>query len=124
MTVLIWIIKTLLTLSADEAVRINIADNKANSIEEIIKLKNMNDNYEIITVEEEKYDTVLKFLLNPFVLSILISIGIAWSIFRDKNSRFRYWRRNSNNRFSCIFSLLSFYQATVIFLHLQYLYWD
>ena len=69
--------KTLLTLSADEAVRINIADNKANSIEEIIKLKNMNDNYEIITVEEEEYDTVLKFLLNPFVLSILISIGIA-----------------------------------------------
>ena len=69
--------KTLLTLSADEAVEINIADKKANSIKEIIELKGLSDNSEIITVEEEKYDSVLRFLLNPFILSLLMSIGIA-----------------------------------------------
>lgn len=69
--------KTLLTLSADEAVKINIADKKANSIEEIIKLKDLDKNYTIVDIEEEQYDSVLKFLLNPFILSLLISIGIA-----------------------------------------------
>lgn len=69
--------KTLLTLSADEAVKINIADKKANSIEEIIKLKGLDKNYTIVDIEEEQYDSVLKFLLNPFILSLLISIGIA-----------------------------------------------
>ncbi len=69
--------KTLLTLSADEAIKINIADKKANSIKEIIELKGLNDNSEIITVEEENYDFILRFLLNPFVLSLLMSIGIA-----------------------------------------------
>lgn len=68
--------KTLLTLSADEAVAINIADKKANSINEILELKNMS-NAEIVNIEEEGYDSVLKFLLNPLVLSILMSIGIA-----------------------------------------------
>ena len=68
--------KTLLTLSADEAVKINIADKKANSINEILELKNI-ENAEIINIEEESYDSVLKFLLNPFVLSIIMSIGIA-----------------------------------------------
>ena len=69
--------KTLLTLSADEAIKINIADKKANSIKEIIELKGLNDNSEIITVKEENYDFILRFLLNPFVLSLLMSIGIA-----------------------------------------------
>ncbi|WP_300369960.1 NfeD family protein [Brachyspira sp.] len=68
--------KTLLTLSADEAVKINIADKKANSINEILKLKNI-ENAEIINIEEEGYDSVLKFLLNPFILSILMSVGMA-----------------------------------------------
>ena len=68
--------KTLLTLSADEAVKINIADKKANSINEILELKNI-ENAEIINIEEESYDSVLKFLLNPFVLSIIMSIAIA-----------------------------------------------
>ena len=69
--------KTLLTLSADEAVAINIADKKANSINEILELKNMS-NAEIVNIEEEGYDSVLKFLLNPLVLSMLMSIGIAF----------------------------------------------
>ena len=47
--------KTLLTLSADEAVKINIADKKANSIEEIIKLKDLDKNYTIVDIEEEQY---------------------------------------------------------------------
>lgn len=69
--------KTLLTLSADEAVKINIANSKANSVEEILKIKNINDDYEIINFEEGQYDFILRFLSNPAVLSILISIAIA-----------------------------------------------
>ncbi len=69
--------KTLLTLSADEAVKINIADKKADSVEEIIELKGLSENCSVINIEEEKYDSILKFLLNPAVLSILMSLGIA-----------------------------------------------
>ena len=69
--------KTFLTLSADEAVKINIANSKANSVEEILKIKNINDDYEIINFEEGQYDFILRFLSNPAVLSILISIAIA-----------------------------------------------
>ena len=69
--------KTLLTLSADEAVKINIANKKANSIKDIINARGLDSNVQIINIEEEKYDPLLRFLLNPFVLSILMSIGIA-----------------------------------------------
>ena len=67
---------TLLTLSVEEALKINIADGKANSIIDIIKLRNLSENSTIINVEEEKYDYILRFLINPAVLSALISIGI------------------------------------------------
>lgn len=68
--------KTLLTLSVEEALKINIADGKANSITDIIKLRNLSENSTIKNVEEEKYDYILIFLINPVVLSALISIGI------------------------------------------------
>lgn len=68
--------KTLLTLSVEEALKINIADGKANSITDIIKLRNLSENSTIKNVEEEKYDYILRFLINPVVLSTLISIGI------------------------------------------------
>ncbi len=68
--------KTLLTLSVEEALKINIADGKANSIMDIIKLRNLSENSTIKNVEEEKYDYILRFLINPVVLSALISIGI------------------------------------------------
>ena len=58
-------------------VKINIANSKANSVEEILKIKNINDDYEIINFEEGQYDFILRFLSNPAVLSILISIAIA-----------------------------------------------
>ena len=68
--------KTLLTLSVEEALKVNIADGKANSIIDIMKLRNLSENSTIINVEEEKYDYILRFLINPAVLSALISIGI------------------------------------------------
>lgn len=68
--------KTLLTLSTEEALKVNIADGKANSIMDIIKLRNLSENSVIKNVEEEKYDYILRFLINPVVLSALISIGI------------------------------------------------
>ena len=68
--------KTLLTLSVEEALKVNIADGKANSIIDIIKLRNLSENSTIKNLEEEKYDYILRFLINPAVLSALISIGI------------------------------------------------
>ena len=68
--------KTLLTLSVEEALKVNIADGKANSIIDIMKLRNLSENSTIINVEEEKYDYILRFLINPAVLSALIAIGI------------------------------------------------
>lgn len=68
--------KTLLTLSTEEALKVNIADGKANSIMDIIKLRNLSENSVIKNVEEEKYDYILRFLINPVILSALISIGI------------------------------------------------
>lgn len=68
--------KTLLTLSTEEALKVNIADGKANSITDVIKLRNLSENSVIKNVEEEKYDYILRFLINPVVLSALISIGI------------------------------------------------
>lgn len=68
--------KTLLTLSVEEALKINIADDKANSINEIIKLRNISEEASIINIEEEKYDYILRFLINPMILSALLSIGI------------------------------------------------
>lgn len=68
--------KTLLTLSTEEALKVNIADGKANSITDVIKLRNLSENSVIKNVEEEKYDYILRFLINPVILSALISIGI------------------------------------------------
>ena len=68
--------KTLLTLSTDEAVELKIADAKANSIQEIIKLRGLDENITITTVELSEYDEVAKFMLNPLVLMIFLALGI------------------------------------------------
>ena len=80
--------KTLLTLSVEEALKVNIADGKANSIIDIIKLKNLSENSTIINFEEEKYDYILRFLINPAVLSALISIGIIGAYIELKTPGF------------------------------------
>lgn len=67
---------TLLTLSADEAVKVNIADAKANSIKEIIKLRGLPEDTTITAVEENRYDTISRFLLNPVFLMVLLVLGI------------------------------------------------
>ena len=80
--------KTLLTLSVKEALKVNIADGKANSIIDIIKLRNLSENSTIINFEEEKYDYILRFLINPAVLSALISIGIIGAYIELKTPGF------------------------------------
>lgn len=80
--------KTLLTLSVEEALKVNIADGKANSIIDIIKLRNLSENSTIINFEEEKYDYILRFLINPAVLSALISIGIIGAYIELKTPGF------------------------------------
>lgn len=81
--------KTLLTLSVEEALKVNIADGKANSIIDIIKLRNLSENSTIIiNFDEEKYDYILRFLINPAVLSALISIGIIGAYIELKTPGF------------------------------------
>lgn len=68
--------KSLLTLSVDEALKTKIADYKANSIEEIIKLRNIPADAKIVRIIENRYDTISRFLINPFVLMVLLAMGI------------------------------------------------
>lgn len=67
---------TLLTLSRDEAIKVNIADAKANSIKEIIELRGLPEETVITTIEENKYDAISRYLISPVVLTILLAIGI------------------------------------------------
>ena len=108
--------KTLLTLSADEAVAINIADKKANSINEILELKNMS-NAEIVNIEEEGYDSVLKFLLNPLVLSMLMSIGIAGIYIEIKTPGFGVGGVTAIIAFA-VFFFIQFFSGSSTFLFL------
>ena len=60
--------KTLLTISTDEAIEINIADAKANSISEILELRGFPEDTNIKIIEKTKYDEISKFMLSPIVL--------------------------------------------------------
>ena len=80
--------KTLLTLSTDEAIKVGIADGLANSISDIIKLRGLSEDSVITTISEEKYDFILRFLINPAVLSALISIGLIGAFIEFKTPGF------------------------------------
>ena len=68
--------KTLLTISTDEAIEINIADAKANSISEILELRGFPEDTNIKIIEKTKYDEISKFMLSPIVLMVLLAMGI------------------------------------------------
>lgn len=68
--------KSLLTLSSDEALKTKIANYKANSIEEIIKLRNMSAETKIVSITENRYDSISKFLISPIVLMLFLAMGI------------------------------------------------
>lgn len=68
--------KTLLTISTDEAIKINIADANANSISEILEIRGFPTDTNIKTIERTKYDEISKFMLSPIVLMVLLAMGI------------------------------------------------
>ena len=68
--------KTLLTISTDEAIEINIADAKANSVSEILEIRGLPKDTNIKTIEKTKYDEISKFMLSPIVLMVLLAMGI------------------------------------------------
>lgn len=67
--------KTLLTLSADEALNLKMVDGKANGIKNILEQEEIED-YEITMIEENRYDVISKYMLHPVFLSIILSLGI------------------------------------------------
>jgi len=68
--------KTLLTISTDEAIEINIADANANSISEILEIRGFPKDTNIIVIERTRYDEISKFMLSPMVLMVLLALGI------------------------------------------------
>lgn len=80
--------KTLLTLSTDEAISLGIADGKASSIAQIIKLRGLSDSTKITVMEENKYDTISKFMLNPLLLTLLLVLGIVGAYIEIKTPGF------------------------------------
>ncbi len=66
---------TLVTLTSEEAFKLNIADGIANNISEVLKLCELED-VQVINIRENKFDIITRFLLNPILLSIILSLGM------------------------------------------------
>ncbi len=64
----------LITLTTDEALKYKIADTTANNLDEVLAEFDLK-NSEIITVDQNWAEDVVKFLNNPIVSSILIMLG-------------------------------------------------
>ncbi len=67
--------ETLLTLTSDEALSVGVADAIANNIAEILKLREL-ENAKIINIRENKFDKITRLMLNPVLLSIILSLGL------------------------------------------------
>lgn len=65
----------LLTLTTDEALELNIADFRANSLELVLQSLNIAD-AEVRHVSETWAETLVRFLTNPAVSSLLMTLGI------------------------------------------------
>lgn len=65
-----------LTLTAEEAVKINYCEGLAENINEVIKLMKIN-NYILIEYKPKMIDKVINFLLSPVIQGILIMLMIA-----------------------------------------------
>jgi membrane-bound serine protease (ClpP class) len=64
----------LLTLSAAEAERVGYSEGTVSSVEELLALKNYED-AAVVTVNETFSEKLARFLTNPFVVPILLSIA-------------------------------------------------
>lgn len=73
-----------LTLTSKEAVQYKIANGIANSVQDVLKQLNIEDNYTIENHTLNTTDKVINFLLNPIVNSILILLIIGGIYFELK----------------------------------------
>lgn len=70
----------LLTLTADEAVKLNIAEGVVNDLSELLKKLNLNEQY-LIRTKITWSEKLVYFLTNPVISSLLLTIGIFGLIF-------------------------------------------
>ncbi len=66
----------ILSLSADEAVKLGYAEHQAGSVQEAIKLLGL-DNRRVVDFEPSLAEKVSRFLVNPYVMTALLVLGIA-----------------------------------------------
>lgn len=65
-----------LTLTAEEAIRVGFCEGKANNIKEVLEITGLSD-YKIKRYELRSIDSIILFLLNPVVQSLLILLIIG-----------------------------------------------
>ena len=65
----------LLTLTTEEALQLKVADFRANSLEHVLQFLNLED-ADVRHVSETWAETLVRFLTNPAVSSLLMSLGI------------------------------------------------
>jgi len=65
-----------LTLTAEEALKLNYCEGIAENINEVIRLMNIKD-YELIEYKQTTLDKIINFLLSPIIQGILIMLMIA-----------------------------------------------
>ena len=64
----------LLTLTADEAVKVGYANGIANSLQEVLGFTNL-DNAEVTSLKPTFFENVVRFITNPIIIPILLSIA-------------------------------------------------
>lgn len=77
----------LITLSTINALNLGIADKKLENIDDIIKSHGI-EKYEILTVDETWAETLVRFLTNPNVAPLLMSLGMLGLFFEIKSPGF------------------------------------
>ncbi len=77
----------LLTLTTADAVKVKYLDAEANSIDEVLKIFNV-QNAEVTTASENLSDKLIRFLTISIVSSLLIMIGLAGLFYSIKTGHF------------------------------------
>ena len=77
----------LITLSTVNAIKLGIADNQLETIDSIIKSEGI-DNYNLIRIKETWAERLVRFLTNPNVAPLLMSLGMLGLFFEIKSPGF------------------------------------
>ena len=77
----------LITLSTVNAIKLGIADNQLETIDGIIKSEGI-DNYNLIRIKETWAEKLVRFLTNPNVAPLLMSLGMLGLFFEIKSPGF------------------------------------